>query len=385
MLAGQALEMQGNLDEAAVHFTQAARLDGSSTGPQLALARLELLRKKYASVLEHADAALAIRPNDPNARLFRVIGLTGSGSYGVAKAEADQLARDTKNAPQVEMQLGIIALAEKRYPEAEAYFRKLYAEGSGAVQPLAGLVNTYIAENLPDRALALMQGEAQRAPESTGKAALLVATAEAAGKSDLALSELQKMAAQNPSSAGVQVRIGQVEQQRGDLHAALQAYERARQLAPEQKGLDLMIGSLQDQLGKYPEAISSYRKALAKTPDDPVALNNLAFLLAETGGDLNEAAQLISKALQKAADAGSIKDTQAWVEMKRHDTAAALPILRSLVDRYPDDATFHYHYAVALSESGDRAGAKQEAEIALSKKPSDHVENGVRSLLAQLK
>ena len=146
------------------------------------MARLELLRKNYAAVLEHADAALAIRPNDANARLFRVIGLTGTRSYGAAKTEAEQLARDTKDAPQVEMQLGVIALGQGRYAEAEELFRKLYKEGSPDLQPLAGLVNTYEAEHMPDRALALMREETQRSPDSKGKEALLVATAEAAGK-----------------------------------------------------------------------------------------------------------------------------------------------------------------------------------------------------------
>ncbi len=91
-------------------------------------------------------------------------------------------------------------------------FRKLYKEGSPDLQPLAGLVNTYEAEHQPDRALALMQEETQRSPESKGKEALLVATAEAAGKDDVALSELQKMAAQNPTSPDVQIRIGALQQ-----------------------------------------------------------------------------------------------------------------------------------------------------------------------------
>ena len=97
-----------------------------------------------------------------------MIGLTGTHSYVQAKDEAEQLARDTKDAPQVQMQLGIIALGQGRYSQAEDYFRKLYKEGSTDLQPLAGLVNTLEAEHQPDRALQLMQAEAQKNPGFDG-------------------------------------------------------------------------------------------------------------------------------------------------------------------------------------------------------------------------
>jgi tetratricopeptide (TPR) repeat protein len=385
MLAGQTLLMKGSPDQAFTYFQQAAKADARASEAQMALARLELLRRNYPAVLQRADAALAIRPSDLNARLFRVIGLTGTHSYVQAKAEAQQLATDTKDARQVEMQLGIIALGEGHYSQAEDYFRKLYKEGSGDLQPLAGLVNAYEAEHLPERALELMQTEAQKAPDSAGRAALLVATEEAAGKTDLALAELQKVAAQHPTSADVQVRIAQLQMKHGHLEEALQALERAKQLAPDGKGVDLVIGNVQDQLGKKPEAIASYRKALAKTPDNALLLNNLAFLLAETGGNLNEAQQMIGTAIRKAPNAPQLQDTLAWVEIKQHNYSAALQTLTTLTTEHPDDATFRYHYAVALMDSGNPSAAKLQAETALSKKPPAEMTTALRNLLARVK
>jgi tetratricopeptide (TPR) repeat protein len=385
MLAGQTLLKKGNADQAYAYFQQAAKADARSTAPQIALARLELLRKNYAAVLQHADAVLAIRPNDPNARLFRVIGLTGTHSYTQAKAEAEQLARDTKDAPQVEMQLGIIALGQGQYSHAEDYFRKLYKDGSSDLQPLAGLVNTLEAEHQPDRALELMQAEAQKSPDSAGKAALLVATEEASGKPDMALAELQKLAAAHPKSAAVQVRIAQLQIRRGHLEDALQALQRAQQIAPDAKGVDLAIGNVQDQLGKKPEAMASYRKALAKTPEDPLLLNNLAFLLAETGGNLDEAQQMASSAIRKAPNLPQLQDTLAWVQIKQRHEDSALKILATLTTEHPDDVTFRYHYAVALIDSGNRAAAKDQAETALSKKPPAEMATALRNLLAQAK
>jgi Flp pilus assembly protein TadD len=385
LLAGQALLLQGKLNEAFPYLQTAARANPPSEQAQLALARLELARKNYAAVLEHADAALAIRNGDPNARLFRVIGLTGTHDYAAAKAEAQQLARDTKDAPQVEMQLGVIALGQGHYAEAEELFRKLYKEGSSDLQPLAALVNTYEAEHQPDRALALMQEETRRTPESTGKESLLIATAEADGKRDVALSELQKLAAQNPKAPDVEIRIGLLQQTNGKLPEALQAFERARQLAPDRKGLDQLVASLQERMGNKPEAIANYRKALTKSPGDPTTLNNLAFLLADTGGDTNEALRLVNAAIGQAPNTPQLQDTLAWVQIKRHNVAAALLILETLTMEHPDDVTFRYHYAVALADSGNSSEAKLQAQTALSKKPPAETATALRTLLAQVK
>ncbi len=385
MLAGQASLAKGNPDAAFSYFQQAAKADPRASGPLLALARMELLRKNYPGVLQRANAALAIRPNDATARLFRVIGLTGTHSYVQAKEEAEQLASDTKDARQVEMQLGVIALGQGHYSQAEEYFRKLYKASSTDLEPLTGLVNTYEAEHQPDRALQLMEAEAQKAPDSPEKAALLVATAEAAGKADLALAELNKQAARYPKSADVQLRIAQLQLRHGHLEESLEALRRAQQIAPEAKGLDATIGNVLDQMGNKPEAIASYRKALAKTPDDPLLLNNLAFLLAETGGNLTEAQQMITAAIRKKPEVPQLRDTLAWVQIKQHNYAMPLQSLTALTTRYPDNPTYHYHYAVALIDSGHRSEAKLQAETALSKKPPAEMATALRNLLAQAK
>ncbi len=315
-----------------------------------------------------------------------MIGLTGTHSYAQAKAEAEQLARETKDAPQVEMQLGIIALGQGRYSQAEDYFRKLYKEGAGDLQPLAGLVNTYEAEHLPDRALELMQAEAQKAPDSSWESRASGSHRGSRGQDrSWPWRNCRKWRRNIPTSADVQVRIAQLQTKHGHLQEALQALQRAQQLAPDGKGLDMTIANVQDQLGKKAEAIASYRKALAKTPDDPLVLNNLAFLLAETGGNLEEAQQMVSTAIRKAPKLPQLQDTLAWVQIKQHNYAAALQTLTALTREHPEDPTYRYHYAVALNDSGNRSAAKIQAETAISLKPPAEMETALRNLLAQVK
>ncbi|HYL37906.1 MAG TPA: tetratricopeptide repeat protein [Bryobacteraceae bacterium] len=385
MLAAQAAAANGDLDAATARLQQAAKIDQKFLPARLALARIYLLRRNYPAMLEQANAALSIKSDDDNARLLHIIALTGTKSFAQAKNEAEQLSRSSSNRRQAEMQLGVIALSQQHYAEAEAHFQKLYREGGDDLQPLAGLVSAYMGEHMPDRALQLLEGAKKRAPGSVGTEALLAATAQATGNLGLALSQMQDIASQTPNSAAVQLRIADLERKQGNLPAALAALERARQLQPGAKGVDAAIASVQDELGRKAEAVASYRKALAQLPDDPAVLNNLAYLLAETGGDLNEALRLVSAGLRKAPDNPALQDTLAWIDIQKGQTAAALPIFSSLIRKNPSDVTFRYHYAVALLRSGDAERARQQAEVALSNKPSPAMQDQIRKLLAQLR
>ena len=384
LLAAQALVTKGDLPGALTRLQQAAKDDPRSTAPHLGMSRIHMLRRNYAPALTEADAALAINANDTNARLLRVMALTSTGSYAVAKTEAERLAADTSNAKQVEMQLGIIALRQKRYADAEAYFQKMYRQGDADLHPLAGLVSTYVAEKQPDRALQLAETETKRSPGSVGAEELLAATAQAVGKPEVAISELQKLAAQAPNNPEILMQIAEIQTRQGNLPAALEALQKAKQLAPDRAGIDALLGSVQDQMGAKADAIASYRKALTKAPDNPMLLNNVAYLMAETGGDLNQALQMVNTGLRRVPDNPSLQDTLAWIQVKRGNTAAALPILSSLTTKHPDDPTFRFHYATALLKTGDRAAAKRQLETALSKKPAKPVEGEIRTLLTQV-
>ena len=385
MASGSAFASTGDFVAASACFHQALKEDPQLIGAYFALAQIALTRKNYPAVLENADAALAIDRADPKAKLLRVIGLARSGSYTQAKAEAEQLARETKGAKPVELQLGIIALHQNNYQEAELHFGKAYQEGDSNSEALAGLMNAYMGEHQPDRALQLAQKEIRRSPQTRDAATLLVASAEAAGKPDVALAELQNLAAKNPKSVDVLTQLGLLQQTQGNFNAALQAFERAHQLRPDRADLTAAVGNVQVALGQKREAIANFRKALSQNPDDPRLLNNLAFVLSESRNNLDEALTLATTASRKSPDNPDIEDTLAWIHIQRGEAVAMIPVLARLTRNNPGNASYRYHYAVALFQKGDRLSAKKELQAALSGRPERQTESEIRTLLEQLR
>src|SRR5204863_2135384 len=93
--------------------------------------------------------------------------------------------------------------------------------------------------------------------------------------------------------------LGNVFQLKGDVNSALASYQKARELAPGDPKILAMVAYLQSASGKNQEAIANLRKQLVIDADNPISMNNLAFALAETGSDLDEALSLAEKAQRK--------------------------------------------------------------------------------------
>jgi Flp pilus assembly protein TadD len=137
-------------------------------------------------------------------------------------------------------------------------------------------------------------------------------------------------------------------------------------------------------MGRTKESQDAYRAVLAHDPNNFSALNNLAFSIAQSGTDLDEALSLADKAKKVAPTVSEVDDTLGWIYLKKHMPGQAADIFRPLVAKSPDNPSFHYHYCLALFDAGDKAGAQRECDAALARKPVSADEAGARQLLAKL-
>ncbi|HYO26260.1 MAG TPA: tetratricopeptide repeat protein, partial [Lacipirellulaceae bacterium] len=130
---------------------------------------------------------------------------------------------------------------------------------------------------------------------------------------------------------------------------------------------------------KFDEAIAAYRQILARD-DVPrfvraTALNNLAFLLAMTKQDLEDALAGVDEAIQILGPISDVLDTRALVYIHSGQFDKAAADLRSAV-KMNATASKYFHLTQALLGAGDEAGAVdawKQAEtrgLALEKVPN---------------
>jgi Flp pilus assembly protein TadD len=100
-----------------------------------------------------------------------------------------------------------------------------------------------------------------------------------------------------------------------------------------------------------------------------VLQNNLAWVYAIEGQNLDQALSLATQARQTAPDLISINDTLGWIQYKKGNYPIAVGLLREVVEKAPQSAEYRYHLGMALSSAGQKDKAKEELSKALQLAP----------------
>jgi Flp pilus assembly protein TadD len=381
---GRAQMAKANWDAARKELQEAIRIRGNDVPARLALLQISANSNSYPDVLRYSGEILTLDPSNRAARFWTAVARMGQGNYDQARLDLTRLQKEYPNSKDVLLQLGLLALKEKRFKEAESIFRKSYEPSSSDARPLEGLVRTYVAQDDLDNALLAAQAEVKNSPGSLPAHALLAAVASVSGKSTLAIEQRQWLAARDPKNPARHIELAEAFQAAGEMGRALDAFQQARQLAPSDGRVVAAIAFLQDAAGQRAEAKVNYQLALQMDPGNASILNNLAYLLADTKDNLDDALRLIKDAQHQAPADPGIADTLAWIYIQKNYNEGALQILNKLLKEHPSDSTYRYHLAVACLQSGDRARAKQELEIALSYKPEKDTAARIKALIARI-
>jgi tetratricopeptide (TPR) repeat protein len=384
---GRAHAARAEWDQARQHFTKALELQPEYVMARLSLAQLQVIRSEFDSAFRTAARVLDSDPGNVNARLIQSAALMGERKFGESRVLLDAMSKSNPGSPDVQFQLGVVNLAENKYKEAEDAFMRSYRLNPANSRGLMGVVETNIVQNKTEAGLALLQAEAGKAPERVDLLLALGTVAIRAGSFDLAITTFQKaleIEKGAKSQGDIYLRLGETYRRKGDLGSAMQSLQKARELLP---GNVMVLGTLAevlDQAGRRTEAKTMYEAALKLDQNNPVALNNLAFLMAENNGDLDDALTKATRAKQLLPNLAEISDTLGWIYLKKNLSDNAVEIFTELVSKQPNQSTFHYHLAMALSQKGDRSRALEQLKEALKYNPPKEEKDKIQQMIVRL-
>jgi tetratricopeptide (TPR) repeat protein len=303
-----------------------------------------------------------------------------------AIGEADAIYRD-----------GTRLLADGKYPEAEAAFRKTSALEPDKARGMAGVAEIYLRQKKENEAIRLMQELSDRHAGQPDFRIALANTLVGAQRFDDGVAQFQRVLANldqgSNTAADLYVAISAALYKKGDVKAAIDQLEQARQFVPTSRPVVINLAVMLDGAGQKGRARVVYQDALTLDPANPIVLNNLAYLLAENTSDFDRALFYAEQARKARPDSREILDTLAYVYMKqnRNDEAIALyrdlvksatgPLQAALSQSGPPLWSLHMNLATALDQKGERKTAIAELKAALDGHPSNAAEKNIRAML----
>jgi tetratricopeptide (TPR) repeat protein len=300
-----------------------------------ALFKAELLPKGEAQT-DFLKGYLAANPDAQDVRLAYARILVGEKRYEASRVEFRRLLEANPNSPDMLYAVGVLSLQVNDATEAEQQLKRFVEIGRGDLDP-ARFYLGQIADQAgrPEDAVRwydqVAAGE-HALPAKVRAAQVLLRQ----NKLDEARERLAAARSNAPGDVRLVVAEGQLLRDAGRHAEAFAFLSGMLEVQPDQPDLLYETALAAEKLGYLDLLERHLRRLIALKPDAAQGYNALGYSLADRNQRLDEAAQLIDKALSLAPDDPFILDSKGWLLFRQGNSVAALETLQKAYAKKPD-------------------------------------------------
>ena len=376
----------GEADKARERFEALVKADAKDTRSQYYLAEALNDLERYAEADQIYRKLLAATPDDPELLASYGLSQVGQKKYDDAARTFKSLLALTDVADNLKVlartQLGFIELQKSNYnaaiedvkpvlvfrdkPNAQAIGialevyrkQKKYSEALVMLQPLVEKFGSDPLINARHIEMLLRSGELEKAHTAALAAA--------------------KFGPRN-ATAAAEAYI-QAEQ----FEPAITLLKDAVRARPEDIDLLFALGSAYERSGDKKHAEEVFLQLLDRQPDNAATLNYLGYMWAESGTNLDRAAEMLNRAVSQEPRNGAYVDSLGWVYYRQGKLDLAEKYLSDAAQLLPHDATVHEHLGDVFAKRGDYRRALDLYREALTLEPEAKDEAKLKVKIAEV-
>ena len=382
----RAYATEGKLKESQSALTDVLKLNPKYPGALVLLAALNLEGGRVDQAIQNLNEDQLREPPSVERSFLLSQAYAAKGEYHSAESQLQSILNATGSANQKSIllqSLASIKLAQKQYAEAATVANAALDTSPRLPTALYVLGMSYIGQKQPEKGIEAVKARLQKTPDWAQGMEILGRVAQEAGQLSVATDAFKKALSIDPKLTSAAIGLGDTYWMNKQPDLARQQFEQVAQQTSGRSYALSRVGQIYEAAGDYDKARISYEKALAADRDNVLAKNNLAWLYAEHGGNLDVALKLAEEAKEKAPDDPTITDTLGWIYVKKGSYEAAVANLRVSVAKNPHDPGGLYHLGTAYYKLGRTADAKRELEAAL-KMPNFTQAADARKMLADM-
>lgn len=189
------------------------------------------------------------------------------------------------------------------------------------------------------------------------------------GESDHAMDIIRQGRVRFPENPELMFTEALLLQEKNELVQAIRVLENLRTLQPEDSNVLNILATLYDSVGQFPKAQEIYEQLIRIDEDDPLTLNNYSYMLAEQNIKLEQAWDMIQKALKAEPENGAYLDTAAWVLYRLKRYQEALDYVDEALLKVPEDYEVLYHKGMIILALGFKDDALKFFEQSIEVNP----------------
>ena len=346
----------GTPEEIAAQIGKAISANPVDIAPRLALIQLYLKNKDTKKALAAANEAAAAIPDKPE--ILDALGRTQqiSGDLNQALNTYNKLATLQPLSPLAQLRIADTHLAAKNNEEAIKSLKRALEIKPDLIEAQRTLIRLSMDAKKPGEALNIarqIQKQHPKAPIGYGLEGDVHAAAKAWPESINAYRNGLKQVASPELAIKLNVALlASGNTAEADRLAATWLKEHPKDITYR-----LYLGDMATNRREYPLAVQHYRSALALQPNNPLALNNLAWVSGELKSP--KAIEYAEKANELSPNQPAFMDTLAMLLADKGETAKAIDLLRKAVSIAPDSGAIQLNLAKLLIRDGKKDEARK--------------------------
>lgn len=375
-----------NLETARGLLTTALEKDPDHIDSLLGMIPIHAQDQNTEGIDDTIARVLEINPNHLDANRLRVEMLMSRYGLGVGLREYQELLGRFAGDLNLRLRYAELLIQAGRMSEGLRMARQLTASRVPAVERSAHwlLAQSFAQLRMLEEAAEHGRQALSTAPNNRNMLLFLAQVQMQTNNLLDARRNLERVVAQNPEDGQAITLLAQCLVLLEDTPEALRMLSGILEQNPEADLIRLRRVEIMMQSDRWRDSLADARYLQGKYPDRPEFSNNLAFILARSGQELDLAYSLIAPLREQFSDNPLILGTYAFVIAARGDDEAAVPLYQSALERASANPSIRFHLGQSLARLGRLDEARQHLQSVLILEPRFPQANEVRALLTQL-
>jgi len=307
------------------------------------------------------------------------------GEVDKALVTLKELKDYSSDVEQVDLTIGRILMEQKRYAEAEAQFRRMLDVDPDSEAARTLLAMVYYETGREQQAVDTLKVIGPDSENYADVVAMMARMLVDMGNFDQAESLLTEAIERGTEPLSrLYILLASLYQKKGETEEARKIYKQALGQFPNDHQLYFEYGMFLDKTGEHDQAMKIMEKVLELNPDDPYALNYIAYTWVERGINLDKAQKYLLDAVGQLPDDGFVRDSLGWLYFRQGAYKKAVQELEKAHELEKEDPTILEHLADAYGKVGKVSAAAECYKKAMELYQEEDRKEAVRQKLHAL-